>query len=145
MVKARTTAVLVAATIALAASAAGAAAAPVDHLLAPETVCPDQRDQSRSAEEQEQTMLCMIRYARRETNRHKVSSVKALRASSRGKDDDIKRCQDFSHTACGRDAFYWPRRTGYMKGIYGVGENLAYGNGYYGCARSIMHAWLHSP
>ncbi len=58
---------------------------------------------------------------------------------------DIVRCRQFSHEACGRDPFYWFSRVGYMRGTFGVGENLAYGTRRLGTPRANMRSWLHSP
>ena len=135
--------VLVLLACALPAPQAASAYGP-DRLLAPETACPHQTDSSRAISAQVKTMVCMHRYARRHAHRGGIHTVKKLRVSSNRKARDLRRCQDFSHTACGRDAFYWFRRVGYLTGSYGVGENIALGSGELGTARATMRAWLHS-
>jgi uncharacterized protein YkwD len=67
-----------------------------------------------------------------------------LTSSSGSKVADIMRCQQFSHTACGRETFYRMRRVGYAVGCWGGGENIAWGSGRLGSVRNIMSVWLHS-
>ena len=50
------------------------------------------------------------------------------------------RCQEFDHQACGRDTFYWTRRSGYASGCWGAGEKIAWGSGSLGSVRAIMSA-----
>jgi uncharacterized protein YkwD len=115
-----------------------------DHLLAPETVCPGQTDTSSPRAVREPVMVCMHGYARAQSGLPGLGVVKPLRASALRKARDIRRCKEFSHTACGRGVFYWFERTGFLRGTYGVGENLAYGFGSARSVRSMMSAWLES-
>jgi uncharacterized protein YkwD len=143
----RATRKLVLATLAallLALPAGAAADGPWDSLLAPETACPGQSDVAAPADAQELTMLCMHNYARTASGLAPLQSVKQLRTSSGRKAKDIKGCDDFSHEACGRSTFYWLRKVGFMRGTYGVGENIAFGTGVLGSVRSIMSDWLNS-
>jgi uncharacterized protein YkwD len=136
---------LVALTCALlAAPAAASASGPWDSLLAPESACPAQSDPSLSATAQEQTMICMHRWARAQEGLSGLHVSKQLRSSSDRKARDIRRCQDFRHDACGRDAFYWFKRVGFLRGTYGAGENLELGNGDAATVRGAMSAWLNS-
>ena len=89
-------------------------------------------------------MLCMHNYARALSGLAPLRSVKPLRISSARKAKDMKGCDDFSHEACGRSTFYWPRKVGFMRGTYGVGENLAWGSGPLGTVQTIMSNWLNS-
>jgi uncharacterized protein YkwD len=124
--------------------AAPAQAERFDRLLAPESVCPNQTEVDRSLRRQVATMRCLHRYARRRAGRRALYRSRRLRRSARAKARDIRRCQSFSHTACGRDAFYWFRRFGFARGAFGIAENLAFGSGDAGSPRSMMSAWLHS-
>ena len=134
---------LLAATVALAVPAT--AAADSDPLLAPETACPGQSDLSLPPAAREQIMLCMHRYARSQSGLSWLNDSRQLRTSSRRKARDLRRCHQFSHTACGRDPFYWFVRVGFMRGTCGAAENLAVGSGGLGSVRQMMEAWLHSP
>lgn len=115
-----------------------------DSLLAPESACPDQSDASLPAAAQERTMICMHRWARAREGLSGLHVSKRLRSSSRRKARDIRRCHDFSHYACGRDAFYWFKRVGFLRGTYGAGENLELGSGEAATVRGAMSAWLNS-
>ncbi len=132
------------ASMLLVAPAAASASGPWDSLLAPESACPGQSDPSLSATSQEQTMICMHRWARAQEGLSGLHVSKQLRYSSTRKARDIRRCQDFNHDACGRDAFYWFKRVGFLRGSYGAGENLELGNGEAATVRGAMSAWLNS-
>jgi uncharacterized protein YkwD len=132
------------AALMLALPASAAADGPWDSLLAPEATCPGQSDVSASIEAQEATMLCMHAYARAAAGVAPVQPIKQLVVSSGRKAKDLKGCDDFSHEACGRGAFYWLRKVGFARGTYGVGENIAWGTGALGSVHAIMSAWLNS-
>ena len=116
-----------------------------DPLLAPISACPAQSDVRASRRRQVRAMVCLHRYARRRAGIKRAYTVRRLRKSARAKARDLRRCQQFSHSACGRDAFYWFRRVGFTSGTWGAGENLALGTGELGSARANMAAWLGSP
>lgn len=120
------------------------ASGPWDSLLAPESACPGQWDTTLPVAAQVQAMVCMHRWARAHEGLAGLHVSKQLRASSARKARDIKRCQDFSHEACGRDAFYWFKRVGFLRGSFGAGENLELGNGTAATVRGAMSAWVNS-
>jgi uncharacterized protein YkwD len=140
----RKLAMVAVASLLLAMPAAAAAEGPWDSLLAPESACPGQSDVGAPDSVQELTMLCMHNYARTASGLAPLISTKQLRVSSARKAKDMKACDDFSHEACGRSTFYWLRKVGFMRGTYGVGENLAFGPGALGSVRTIMSNWLNS-
>src|SRR5262249_35301573 len=74
-----------------------------------------------------------------------LSVSKQLRSSSTRKARDIRHCHQFSHYACGRDAFYWEQRVGFFRGSFGAGENLALTYGEDTSPRGTMDLWLNSP
>ena len=115
-----------------------------DNLLAPESACPGQSERSLPIAAREETMVCMHNWARTQKGLKALNPMKKLRSSSHRKARDIRHCRQFSHEACGRDAFYWFRRVGFMRGSWGAGENLAYGHGRRGTVRRTMSAWLNS-
>ena len=124
--------------------ASASASGPWDTLLAPETACPGQSDPSQPVAVQEQTMVCMHNWARAQRGLRPLQMEGQLLRSSRKKARDISRCQQFSHEACGRNAFYWVRRVGFETGHYGAGENLEFGQGTMATVRGAMSAWLNS-
>ena len=115
-------------------------------LSAPNSACAGADDSNANAGLQESAMSCLINYARSQAGLGRLGEYGKLDTSSANKAGDILRCNQFSHEACGRDFTYWMRRSGYLNAkCWWVGENLAWGTGSLGSARSIMQAWLHSP
>jgi uncharacterized protein YkwD len=128
----------------LAMPAGASASGPWDSLLAPESACPGQTNASAPVAQQEQTAVCLLNYARVERGLPSLSTTSRLQASSLRKAHDIRRCGQFSHTACGRDPFYWVKKVGFLKGNAGAGEILAAGSGDIGTPRGTMINWLNS-
>src|SRR4051812_47043771 len=102
------------------------AAGPYDYLLAPTTRCANQTSASASLNLQAQAMYCLINYARQQSARAPLAPS-ALMESAARKARDIFSCQQFSHTACGRDFTFHIRAVGYGGSCWGAGENLAFG------------------
>lgn len=131
---------------ALAAVAALAPAAAGASMIAPASACPHQTARHALAVNQEQTMLCMVNFARAQVGEAPLEANATLSQSARDKAGDIFRCDSFSHYACGREFGYWMRRVGYISSqCWRIGENLAWGTGAYGTVRSIFRAWMKSP
>jgi uncharacterized protein YkwD len=120
-----------------------AAAGPYDGLLAPSSRCANPGT-SASQGLQVFAMYCYIGYARQQSGLAPLRAASQLHQSAGRKAADILWCQQFSHTACGRDFAYHIRASGYGTGCWGAGENLALGTGSYGSVRSIMLGWLNS-
>ncbi|HEU5142773.1 MAG TPA: CAP domain-containing protein [Solirubrobacterales bacterium] len=115
-------------------------------LIAPEAACPGQDRRDAPAAAQIQTMRCMTEYARKHAGLAPFAPVEQLDASAGAKSEDVLRCDDFSHYACGRDFTFWMRETGYLsEQCWRAGENLAWGSGDEGTAGSIFRAWMRSP
>jgi uncharacterized protein YkwD len=105
-------------------------------LIAPPSACANQTDLGDSAAVQEQAMHCMTNYARGQVGLGSLGDSTGLDRSAAGKNDDIVRCDDFSHYACGRNFTYWMSRVGYLSArCWRAGENIAWGT----------DAWIHSP
>lgn len=127
-------------------TAAPSAAEESRGLIASVSVCPRQENLDAPVEAQEATMRCMISYARSEAGLTGLADDDALEQSAADKAEDVIRCDDFSHFACGRDFTYWMQEAGYMSSpCWRVGENLAWGTDAYGTVRSIFRAWMSSP
>jgi uncharacterized protein YkwD len=120
---------------------------PLAQLIAPETACPGQTDESLSAASKEATMGCMINFVRSEAGEAGLAPVAPLDDSSDDKASDIIGCGEFSHAACGRAFTYWIEQDGYVQpgGCRAAGENIAWGTGELGTVRSILTAWVNSP
>jgi uncharacterized protein YkwD len=121
-------------------------AATASTLVAPTAACPGQEDLDAPAAVQERAMACMVDFARRQAGLGGLADSAALAQSAHDKSLDILRCDSFSHFACEREFTYWMKETGYTSApCWRVGENLAWGTGEQGSARSIFAAWLRSP
>jgi uncharacterized protein YkwD len=115
-------------------------------LIAPDSACPSQDRLDAPAALQLAAMRCLTDYARLHAGLPPLGEVEQLDASAAAKSEDVLRCDDFSHFACGREFTYWMGETGYLsEPCWRVGENLAWGSGEQGSAGSIFRAWLRSP
>jgi uncharacterized protein YkwD len=111
--------------------------------LAPRTVCPGQADLKAPAAVQIRALRCLINWARRHGGQPALRRSPELDRSAGLRATEIRRCQDFSHTPCGEAFIAVFQLVGYP--LAAVGENLAWGQGRLGTARSAMASWLASP
>ena len=89
-------------------------------------------------------VLCLTARARERAHRAALHEAAALERSAALKVDSIERCGTFTHTPCGTRMSAPMSRTGYARGCYSVGENLAWVS--VGMTpREVVRAWLHSP
>ena len=95
---------------------------------------------------QENTMLCLIGKVRERNGLAPLADSATLRQTAVEKGGDLLGCNEFSHTACGREFSFWIRESGYMSAeCWRVGENLAWGVDEQGTVGSIFRAWMRSP
>jgi len=111
--------------------------------LAPRTTCKGQSALTAPAAVQIRAMRCLINWARRHAGQPALRRSPELDRSAAMRANDIRRCQDFSHTPCGEAFIVVFQLVGYP--LASVGENLAWGQGRLGTARSAMASWLASP
>jgi uncharacterized protein YkwD len=90
-------------------------------------------------------MRCLVNWTRRHAGLASVARSAELDRSAALRARDIRRCQDFSHTPCGQPFITVFTLVHYFTGTAAVGENLAWGQGRSGTARSAMASWLASP
>jgi uncharacterized protein YkwD len=108
--------------------------------------CPTGVGLDAPAAAQESTMLCLIDEARERYALPPLAQSETLRQTAVEKGSDLLRCNEFSHTACGRPFTYWIEESGYMSAeCWRVGENLAWGVEEEGTVGSIFRAWMRSP
>lgn len=94
---------------------------------------------------QESAMLCLVSDARERYGLPPLALSSTLRQSAVEKGGDLLRCNEFSHTACGREFSFWIRESGYMSAeCWRVGENLAWGVDEQGTVEAIFRAWMRS-
>lgn len=107
--------------------------------------CPTGIGLDAPAAAQEGAMLCLINEARERYGLAPLSPSTTLRQSAVEKGGDLLRCNEFSHTACGREFSFWIREGGYMSAkCWRIGENLAWGVDEQGTVLSIFRAWMRS-
>lgn len=107
--------------------------------------CPTGVGLDASIAAQESTMLCLVSDARERYGLPPLTPSTALGQSAVEKGGDILRCNEFSHTACGREFSFWIRESGYMSAeCWRVGENLAWGVDGQGTVEAIFRAWMRS-
>jgi uncharacterized protein YkwD len=104
--------------------------------------CRDSTRVSVTSSAAESAMICVLNYARQRDGLAALPVSPLLARSAELKALDIIRCQDFSHTACGKDARAVADEVGYPQ--VGWGENIAYGGGPFRAARVAGDGWLNS-
>ena len=90
-------------------------------------------------------LRCLVNWARRHAGEPALHRSPELDRSAAMRANDIRRCQDFSHTPCGEAFITVFQQAGYLTASGTVGENLAWGQGRLGSARTAMAGWLASP
>ena len=110
--------------------------------LAPESICPGGEDRSAPMADQLRTMVCLLNWARERRGLPALPVNATLSAAARAKAEDIYRCSDFAHEACGREAHSVADEAGY--GGSSWGENLYAGSGELGRPRVAVDGWLNS-
>ena len=88
-------------------------------------------------------MLCLVNRVRLERGLPPLRESRALDRSALLRARAIRRCGQFSHTACGQPFGRVFARAGYRGGTYA--ENLAWGQSRLGSPSWTLGAWLRSP
>lgn len=126
-----------------------ATAAPGDFsgYVAPESECPGAENLAAVTSVQEQTEICLLNYARRAAGLAPLQLSPLLMRSAKIKADEILRCNQFSHEACGIDVRQPFADSGYFapNSESRFGENLAWGGAEAGSPRGALLGWLESP
>lgn len=115
-------------------------------LLPAEDECPGQDDAAAPTRQLRAAATCVIDHVRQQQGLDALPRSSTLHDTARGKLDDIVRCGEFSHTACGRKLSYWFDELGYLDGCRSgaYAENLGVGGGRLGAPRRIVLGWLQS-
>jgi hypothetical protein len=118
-----------------------------DKYVAPDSYCPGKDDLGAPIAVQERTELCLLNYARGVKGLGPLNIAPALMRSAQMKAEDIVRCNQFAHDACGFDVRQRFADSGYFRGEVTTrfGENLAWGGAEAGSARGALLGWLDSP
>jgi uncharacterized protein YkwD len=115
--------------------------------VAPESACPRADDLGASIRVEEQVELCLLNYARGVAGVGPLNISPVLMNSAKFKADDIVRCNQFAHDACGFDVRQRFADSGYFRSDVRsrFGENLAWGSVEAGSPRGALLGWLDSP
>jgi uncharacterized protein YkwD len=89
-------------------------------------------------------MRCLLNDARRQHGLRPLRHSRALDRAAELRAAAIRRCQDFSHTPCGRSFGSVYAASGYSLATHSVAENLAWGSGPLGSAADTLNSWLSS-
>jgi uncharacterized protein YkwD len=87
---------------------------------------------------------CLVSRARAAAGRRALRVEASLARSAAAKAASIDRCGRFTHTPCGSAMSVPMRKSGYARGCYAVGENLAWVT-LGATPRQVVRAWLDSP
>jgi uncharacterized protein YkwD len=109
--------------------------------LAPDDRCPGGETVDAPLAAQQQTLLCLLNWARARRGLPNLPESAALSRAALLKAQDIYRCQDFDHGACGKEPNAVARDVGY-EGAWG--ENLYAGPHAFGAPRVATDRWLNS-
>jgi uncharacterized protein YkwD len=105
--------------------------------------CPGGTNAAAPVAEAERAMICALNHARMHDGLKALAVSPLLNRSSRLKALDIIRCQEFSHSACGKDPHAVAVEVGYPNVDWG--ENIYEGPGPFAAARIAADGWLNSP
>jgi uncharacterized protein YkwD len=133
------------AAVAFSGSQSAAAVSAADSALAPRTACRGQTSTSAPVAAQLRAMRCLVNWARSHRGLTRLRANGQLYRSSAMRAQEIRRCDDFSHTPCGEPFVQVFRASHYLTGSGSVGENIAWAQGTLATPRSTMAAWLGSP
>jgi uncharacterized protein YkwD len=133
-----------AAAVALIGTPQTAAAESMSGILAPRSACRGQASTSALPAVQRRALRCLINRARRHAGLAALRPVAELDRSAAMRAAEIRRCNDVSHMPCGEPFVTVFTAVHYLTGAGSVGENLGWGQGRLGTARTVMASWLAS-
>jgi uncharacterized protein YkwD len=130
---------------ALSAGVSRASADPTSSLLAPPGVCGPAADRlNLDVTTARKAMLCLTNYARTHSGVKRLVGSAMLNQAGEAKLGADVSCGEFTHTPCSKP--FEVVFAAYLTGAtaYTLGENIAWGTGWFGTPRQTMNEWLHS-
>jgi uncharacterized protein YkwD len=115
---------------------------PWQRYLAGEQTCPGGGRTDLPLDRQAQIMLCLINWARQQDGLGSLRETTLLASTALQKGNEIVRCDNFAHAACGGSPAADVLAAGY-RGAFG--ENLYIAGGRDGSPRAALDRWLNSP
>ena len=92
--------------------------------------------------------LCLLNRVRRQHDRHALRSNVSLQAVAQRYSEQMVTQRFFDHVSPSGSTFVQRiRTTSYLSDAssWSLGENLAWGSGFYGTPRETVKGWMHSP
>jgi uncharacterized protein YkwD len=90
-------------------------------------------------------ILCLLNAERSGHGLPPLHSNRALGRAAHGWANTMVARRFFAHEAAGSSPLSRIKRTGYVRGNWEIGENLAWGSGALATPRAIVNGWMHSP
>jgi uncharacterized protein YkwD len=90
-------------------------------------------------------ILCLLNAERSGHGLPPLHSNAALGRAARRWANTMVTRRFFAHEAAGSSPLSRIKRTGYVRGNWEIGENLAWGSGALATPRAIVNGWMHSP
>jgi uncharacterized protein YkwD len=90
-------------------------------------------------------ILCLLNSERRAKGLAPVRSNRQLRRAARAWANRMVAGRFFAHSAGHSTVKSRIQRTGYIRGNWSLGENIAWGSGALATPRAIVNGWMHSP
>jgi uncharacterized protein YkwD len=90
-------------------------------------------------------ILCLLNAERRSKGLSSLHSNPKLRNAAKGWANRMVAGRFFAHEAGNSTLLSRVKRTGYVRGNWSLGENIAWGSGALATPRAIVNGWMHSP
>jgi len=90
-------------------------------------------------------ILCLLNAERRAKGLASLHSNGKLRRAAKGWASRMVAGRFFAHEAGASTLLSRVKRTGYVRGNWTLGENIAWGSGALATPRAIVNGWMHSP
>jgi uncharacterized protein YkwD len=90
-------------------------------------------------------ILCLLNAERRSKGLSSLHSNGKLRTAAKGWASRMVSGRFFAHEAGSSTLLSRVKRTGYVRGNWSLGENIAWGSGALATPRAIVNGWMHSP
>jgi uncharacterized protein YkwD len=90
-------------------------------------------------------ILCLLNAERRAQGLSSLHSNGQLRRAAKGWANRMVAARFFAHEAGSSTVLSRVKRTGYVRGSWSLGENIAWGSGALATPRAIVNGWMHSP
>jgi uncharacterized protein YkwD len=90
-------------------------------------------------------IFCLLNAERRAQGLSSLHSNRQLRKAAQGWARRMVAARFFAHEAGSSTPLSRIKRTGYVRGNWSIGENLAWGSGALATPRAIVNGWMHSP